>query len=63
MTRVNCLLMIGVWHPQFEGENASICEKVARCEEISTLNVKIDTICKTITLNVKEIGSLNVSFR
>ena len=25
-------------------ENASICEKVAKCEKISTLNVKIDAI-------------------
>ena len=34
-------------------ENASICEKVAKCEEISTLNVKIDAICEKITLNLK----------
>ena len=41
-------------------DNASICEKAARCEEISTLNVKIDAICETITLNVRKLGSLNV---
>ena len=34
-------------------ENASMCEKVANCENISTLNVKIDAICENITLNVK----------
>ena len=34
-------------------ENASICEKIARCEEISLLNVKIDAICAKVTLNVK----------
>ena len=27
-------------------ENAAICEKVATCENNSTLNVKIDTICE-----------------
>ena len=43
-------------------ENASICENVAKCENISTLNVKIDAICKKNTLNVnKKLGSLNVS--
>ena len=41
-------------------ENASICEKAAQCEKISTLNAKIDAICQKITLNVKKIGSLNV---
>ena len=30
--------------------NASMCEKVARCDEISTLNVKIDARCEKITL-------------
>ena len=35
-------------------ENAAICEKVAKCEQMSTLNVKIDPICEKITLNVKE---------
>ena len=34
-------------------ENAAICEKVAKCEKNSTLNVKIDAICEKITLNVK----------
>ena len=34
-------------------ENATICEKVAKCEKNSTLNVKIYTICEKITLNVK----------
>ena len=33
-----------VWH--LKCENVSICEKVARCEEIVTLNVKIDAICE-----------------
>ena len=33
-------------------KNASICEKKAKCEEMSTLNVKIDAICEKITLNV-----------
>ena len=27
-------------------ENAAICEKVAKCEKKSTLNVKIDAICE-----------------
>ena len=47
----------------FQGkcENAAICEKVAKCEKNSTLNVKIDAICEKITLNVKKWGSLNVS--
>ena len=35
-------------------ENAAICEKVAKCEKNSTLNVKIDAICEKITLNVKK---------
>ena len=35
-------------------ENAAICEKVAKCEKYSTLNVKIDAICEKITLNVKK---------
>ena len=35
-------------------ENATICEKVAKCEKNSTLNVKIDAICEKITLNVKK---------
>ena len=48
-----------VWHPQCE--NAAICEKVAKCEKNSTLNVKIDAMCEKITLNVKKWGSLNVS--
>ena len=34
-------------------ENVSICEKVARSEEISTLNMKIDAICEKITINMK----------
>ena len=42
-------------------ENYSICERVAKCEKISTLNVKIDTICEKLTLCVKKLGSLNVS--
>ena len=37
-------------------ENAAICEKVAKCEKYSTLNVKIDAICEKITLNAKKIG-------
>ena len=32
-------------------ENASICEKVAKCEKISTLNVKIDAICEKMRLS------------
>ena len=32
-------------------ENASIYEKVARCEEISTLNVKIYATCEQINLS------------
>ena len=43
-------------------ENAAICEKVAKCEKYSTLNVKIDAICEKIMLNVKKWGSLNVSY-
>ena len=35
-------------------ENAAICEKVAKCEKYSTLNVKIDAICEKITLSVKK---------
>ena len=35
-------------------ENAAICEKVAKCENNSTLNVKIDAICENIMLNVKK---------
>ena len=31
-------------------ENASICEKAAKCENISTLIVKIDAICEKIKL-------------
>ena len=34
-------------------ENASICEKVTRCEEIAMLNVKIGAICEKNILNVK----------
>ena len=45
----------------FTFENAAICEKVAKCEKNSTLNVKIDAICEKITLNVKKWGSLHVS--
>ena len=44
-----------------KSENAAICEKVAKCENYSTLNVKLDAICEKITLNVKKLGSLNVS--
>ena len=40
-------------------ENAPICEKVAKCEKISTLSVKIDAICE-MTLNVNKLGSINV---
>ena len=43
-----------------ECENASICEKVAKCEKMSTLNVAIDARCENITLNVNNLGSLNV---
>ena len=35
-------------------ENAAICEKVAKCEKMWTLNVKIDAICEKNTLNVKK---------
>ena len=35
-------------------ENAAICEKVAKCEKNSTLNVKIYAICDKIMLNVKK---------
>ena len=31
----------------------------AKCENISTLNVKIDAICEQNTLNVQKLGSLN----
>ena len=41
-------------------ENDSICEKVAKCEKISTLSVKIDAICKKLTLYVNKLGYLNV---
>ena len=36
-------------------ENAAICEKVAKCEKNSTLNVKIDAICEQITLNFEKM--------
>ena len=36
-------------------ENAAICEKVAKCEKKSMLNVKIDAICEKITLNVNKM--------
>ena len=36
-------------------ENDALCEKVAKCEKYSTLNVKIDAICEKITLNVKKM--------
>ena len=36
-------------------ENAAICEKVAKCEKNSTLNVK-----KLGSLNVSNISTLNV---
>ena len=44
------------WHDcgTLKCENAAICEKVAKCEKNSTLNVKIDAICEKITLNVKK---------
>ena len=32
-------------------ENATICEKVAKCEKNSTLNVKIDAICEKMRLS------------
>ena len=35
--------------PLFIVKNASICEKIAKCEQISTLNVNIDAICEKIT--------------
>ena len=35
-------------------ENASVREKVARCEKTSTLNVKIDTVGEKVTLYVKK---------
>ena len=42
-------------------ENVSICENVAKCENISTLNVKIDAICKTKYSKCEnKLGSLNV---
>ena len=41
-------------------ENDSICEKIANCEKISTLNVRMDAICKIITQNVNKLGCLNV---
>ena len=34
-------------------EHASIYDKTAKCEEMPTLNMKIDAICDKITLNVK----------
>ena len=36
-------------------ENASICEKVAKCENISTLNIKMYLSVNNLTLNVKQI--------
>ena len=38
-------------------ENASICEKAAKCEKKinAKINVKIDAICETFTLNVKKL--------
>ena len=41
-------------------ENASICEKVAPCEKVSTLNVTIDAICEQNS-KCEKIGSLNAS--
>ena len=48
-----------LWHPQMW--KCRYMWKVAKCEKNSTLNVKIDAICDKITLNVKKLGSLNVS--
>ena len=48
-----------VWHPQMW--KCRYMWKVAKCEKNSTLNVNIDAICEKITLNVKKLGSLNVS--
>ena len=49
-TRRPCMHVCGT----LKCENAAICEKVAKCEKNSTLNVKIDAICEKITLNVKK---------
>ena len=48
-------MIYGVACGTLKSENAAICEKVAKCEQISTLNVKIDAICAKITLNVKKM--------
>ena len=39
-------------------EKASICEKVAKCENISTLNVKIDAMKNNS--KCEKVGSLNL---
>ena len=50
----NMFIIKGVVCGTLKCENAAICEKVAKCENKSTLNVKIDAICEKITLNVKK---------
>ena len=52
-----------MWHVcgTLKCENASICEKAARREEILTLNVKIYAICTKMTINVKHLESLILS--
>ena len=42
-------------------ENDPVRDKVATCEKMSMLNVKIDAICEKVTLNVNKLGSLYVS--
>ena len=61
IVRNHLFILKGVVCGTLKCENAAICEKVAKCETKSTLNVKIDAICEKITLNVKKLGSLNVS--
>ena len=40
-------------------ENVSICDKVAKRDKISTLNMKIDAICEKLTPYVNKLCSLN----
>ena len=40
-----------LWH--YKCEHSSICEKTDKCDEMSTLNGKIDAICEKNILNVK----------
>ena len=46
VTDIGCYLSRGHDCGTLKCENAALCEKVAKCEKNSTLNVKIDAICE-----------------